>query len=284
MSSPASIDARARMLVWLTVLVGVAGIGAFDYSTGVELRVFPLYYAPISLAAWQLGRSGGLLSAALSSAFWLGSNHLAGLHLSHPGLLFANTLVQAVSFATVGYLIATLRDALARERGLSRTDPLTSLMNTRAFYEGADRVLALCRRKGHPVTLAYVDLDGFKAVNDHLGHPAGDAVLQRVAALLRASTRPSDLCARLGGDEFVVLLPEVGAQDAAVALERLRKTLSETVVSGGAPVTSSIGAVTFTTMPDTLDDMVRAADASMYAAKAAGKNRLRLEVAGGNDA
>jgi diguanylate cyclase (GGDEF)-like protein len=184
--------------------------------------------------------------------------------------------VQAVSFAIVGLLIATLRGSLVRERGLSRADPLTSLLNTRAFYEQAPGALALCRRKGRPVTLAYIDLDNFKAVNDTLGHQAGDDLLRRVSVLLRASTRPSDLSARLGGDEFALLLPELDHGEAGAALERLRSRLADSFDWGRCPVTVSIGAVTFNTVPEHLEDMVKAADSLMYSAKTEGKNRLRL--------
>ena len=167
-----------------------------------------------------------------------------------------------------------------REQGLSRTDPLTSLLNSRAFYEEGDRLLALCRRKGRPITMAYLDLDNFKAVNDERGHQAGDDLLRRVAALLQASIRPSDLAARLGGDEFAVLLPEVGAPDAAVMLERLRSLLADTLGANQPSVSSSIGGVTFVTAPGSVEEMVHQADSRMYLAKTTGKNRVQLEIAG----
>lgn len=258
----------------------MVAIGAIDFFSGVELRVYPLYYAPISYVAWHLGRSAALIAAAISAGLWLGSNLLAGLQFSHQSLWVANTLVQGASFATVGFLIATLKESLTRERGLSRTDPLTSLLNRRAFYEEATRILALCRRKGRPVTLAYIDLDNFKAVNNTLGHQAGDDLLRSVGALLQSSTRPSDLCARLGGDEFAVLLTEADTQGAIVALERLRAQLEKTVAAGTVNVTCSIGALTFVTVPEDMDDMVRQADSRMYSAKAEGKNRLHHEIAG----
>jgi diguanylate cyclase (GGDEF)-like protein len=190
-------------------------------------------------------------------------------------------VLQGASFATVGYLIATLRAGLLRERGLSRTDPLTGLLNGRAFHEEAALVLALCRRKGRPVTLAYLDLDNFKVVNDTLGHQAGDDLLRKVALLLRASTRPSDLCTRLGGDEFAVLLSDADSREAQVALERFRSVLSETTALDRCPVTVSIGAVTFLTVPESLETMLSEADSRMYVAKGEGRNRLRLEVLGG---
>lgn len=275
-----SLQATPRKAtVWLVAVLGIAMIGGIDYYTGVELRVFPLYYAPISLLAWHVGTRSALLAAALSAATWLGFNVLGGLEVSSVGIWIANTFVQGASFATVGFLIASLKGALTRERGLSRTDSLTSLLNRRAFFEDAEPVLSLCRRKRRPVTLAYIDLDNFKTVNDTFGHQAGDDVLCRVGAVLRASTRPSDLCARLGGDEFAVLLTEANADDAAAALQRLRVLLCAATDSVACPISGSIGAVTFLTIPHDMEEMVRAADDRMYAAKAEGKNRLRLEVA-----
>jgi diguanylate cyclase (GGDEF)-like protein len=271
--------AEPAMVVWVTALVGIAAIGGIDFFSGVELRVYPLYYAPISLVAWRTGRSGALAAAALSAASWLVSNFLGGMQFSHPGLWLANTFVHAASFSIVGLLITNLRTSLMRERALSRVDSLTSLLNSRAFHEEAGWILALCRRKARPATLAYIDLDDFKAVNDTLGHQAGDDLLREVAKALRSSTRPSDLCARLGGDEFAILLPEVDSGEATIALERLRARLATTVASGAGPVTSSIGAVTFLPAPGDVGPMVQAADSRMYAAKAAGKNQLRVEVA-----
>lgn len=266
------------LAAWTIGLLGIVVIAGVDYITGIELRVFALYFAPISFIAWHRGRSAALILAGLSAAAWVWSNQLAGRQYTAGFIWVANTVVQGMAFALVGHLIATLRAALMREQGLSRTDSLTSLLNTRAFYEEADRFLALCRRNGRPITVAYLDLDGFKAVNDSLGHQAGDAVLCRVAELLRASIRPSDLCARLGGDEFALLLAEVGPDGAAATLERLRAVLADALRSSRCPVTVSIGAVTFVTMPDTVEDMVRDTDSAMYLAKAQGKNRVHLEV------
>ena len=261
-------------------MLGIAVIGGVDFYSGTELRVFPLYYAPISFIAWYRGGREAFIAAVLCSLSWFGSNLLAGLTFSSDSMWIANTLMQGTSFATVGILIASLRAALIRERGLSRTDPLTSLLNSRAFYEEAARLLALCQRKGRPVTVAYLDLDGFKEINDQLGHQAGDGLLKSLAHVLRASSRPSDLVARLGGDEFVFLFPEVGPQDAAVALERLRAALADTLGFRPGHVTGSIGGVTFLSICEDVEAMVRRADARMYAAKEAGKNRVLLEVVG----
>lgn len=264
------------MLVWAAVGIGIGAIGFIDYISGTELRAYPLYFGPVGLLAWHYGRVGATAAAILSATSWVCANALAGMRFSSEGMWIANTAVHATSFLFVGILIATLRRALANERELSRTDSLTRLRNARAFYEDTGPLIALCRRAGRPVTLAYLDLDNFKTVNDRYGHQAGDALLCTVAQAIRGSVRPSDLCARLAGDEFAVLLPELGEGEAAVALERIRGAVNG--VDAGHGTTASLGAVTFLAAFGSLDAMIQRADTLMYAAKAAGGNRVTLEV------
>jgi diguanylate cyclase (GGDEF)-like protein len=266
------------LTVWGLAAAGIAAIGAVDYATGSEIRVYPLYYAPISFVAWHRGRWGALGAALMCALAWLGSNTLAGMQFSAPAIWIVNTSVHATSFAFVGLLISTLRGGLVRERGLSRTDPLTTLANSRGFYESAGRILARARFTGRAITLAYIDLDDFKAINDTLGHQAGDDLLRGVALRLRDAIRPGDLSARLGGDEFAVLLADVGADDAPTILERVRSSFERTDAPGGIRVTVSIGGVTFVAAPESVERMVQRADAAMYRAKAAGKNRVSLET------
>ncbi len=264
------------------VVGGVLLIAITDFSSGVEVRTFPLYYVPISLAAWYYARAGAVSVSALCALAWLASNQLAGLEYSHPAIWVANTIVQGTSFVTVGLLVASLHAALARERTLSRTDPLCALLNSRAFYEESDRLLALCRRGRRPVTLAYLDLDNFKAVNDRFGHKAGDEVLRAVAKGLQSSIRSADLGARLGGDEFAILLPELSADAVRKTLERLRDTLRQASVDPSGAVTVSMGAVTFLEAPADVETMVQAADSVMYSAKSDGKDRLHLQIISGD--
>jgi len=266
----------------LLTILGVGLVGVIDFASGVELRVGPLYYLPLSLAAWRLGRAWTAAAAGLCTASWLGSNYMAGLDYSGPHIWLVNVAAQGASFVAVGLLIATLKGALVRERELSRTDALTSLLNGRAFYADAARVLALNRRTKRPATVACIDLDHFKKVNDTAGHHEGDRVLRAVAATILRCTRATDLAARMGGDEFVLLLPETGPQEARTTLERLQALLEETLAQTPGPVTASVGGVAFLAMPDDVQTMVQAADRELYAAKAAGKRRVRLEVVGGH--
>jgi diguanylate cyclase (GGDEF)-like protein len=124
------------------------------------------------------------------------------------------------------------------------------------------------------VTVAYVDLDNFKEVNDKLGHPAGDEVLRRIAGALSKSIRRVDVLSRLGGDEFALLLPETGKQEALTVLGRARDNVLATTREDPVPVTVSIGAVAYLRPPHFIDDIVSGADRTMYQAKQQGKNQV----------
>jgi diguanylate cyclase (GGDEF)-like protein len=263
-------------LIAVAAFGGIALVGLVDYGSGVEYRVFPLYFVPLSLAAWHLGRAGAIAAAVAAALSWLTANYLAGMRFSHGFVWVANVTMHTASFTTVGLLIATLRAALQRERQVGRIDGLTHLLNSRAFFEEAERILALERRYRRPVTMVYVDLDNFKHVNDSLGHAGGDDVLRRVAAVLRDCARSSDVTARLGGDEFALLLPETDVAGAAVMLERVRRLLAERFANSAQHITASIGAVSFGEPPEAVEILVQQADAVMYAVKSAGKNRVRV--------
>lgn len=171
-----------------------------------------------------------------------------------------------------------LKESLAKEQELARIDPLTHVANRRAFYEVAEAESARARRYRRPISVAYLDIDDFKRVNDTLGHSTGDALLVSVASTLRSQLRTTDVVARMGGDEFALMLPETDATSAQVVLEKLQRALLETARASDWQVTFSIGAASFVTAPDSLDTMLRLADEELYAIKAQGKNRVSVAV------
>ena len=173
-----------------------------------------------------------------------------------------------------------LKSLLAKEHELARIDPLTTVPNRRAFYEALDKELARSLRYRRPFTIAYVDLDNFKKVNDSLGHAVGDELLVEVAAGLRSNLRVSDYVGRLGGDEFALLLPETDATAAKLVLCKLRLRLLEEMKAHCWQVTFSIGAATFLDPPNSLDAIIRMADETMYAVKAHGKDNVSVSLLG----
>ncbi len=162
---------------------------------------------------------------------------------------------------------------------LATRDALTGLANRRHFFDIAETSLTQTRRYGTPMTVALLDLDHFKHINDTHGHAAGDAVLNAFADVLRESLRDTDTPARVGGEEFAVLLTNTPLSEALIALERIRHTLDETPIQVGdrtVYATVSIGAVQWNANHVDVDGMLAHADAALYAAKRHGRNRVQL--------
>ncbi|MGG5807887.1 sensor domain-containing diguanylate cyclase [Falsiroseomonas sp. CW058] len=167
-----------------------------------------------------------------------------------------------------------LRRAMIQVRSMALTDALTGLPNRPAFREALSRAIARHRRDQQPFSLLYMDLDGFKRVNDVRGHAEGDRVLAGVAEVLRASLRQEDVPARIGGDEFAAVLVGGDGREIPGAAERVRRAVRERMDAHGWPVSASIGAVLFRSPPDDEEEAIAAADELMYGAKAAGRDRV----------
>lgn len=182
--------------------------------------------------------------------------------------------------ATLQMVQKELEISLANERELSRSDPLTGLPNRRAFLEAVEREIQRSGRYDHYFGIAYLDLDGFKKVNDSLGHAAGDAVLVTVAKVLRANLRSTDTVARLGGDEFAVLLPETDPAAAKKVVMKLQDLLRVAMKERGWNVDCSIGLASFFDAPQSVDYVIRSADELMYSVKTHGKGAIAAAIMG----
>lgn len=178
-------------------------------------------------------------------------------------------------------LVIWLHDHSQRKRlenelqRLATTDPLTGLANRRAFFERGQPALEAARRYGQPTSLLMIDVDHFKAVNDRHGHGVGDAMLRLLADRLREVLRQADLIARIGGEEFAALMPQTALEAAQQAAERLREACDGLApdASGGAAISISAGVAEWRS-GETLDHLLERADAALYRAKRAGRNRV----------
>jgi diguanylate cyclase (GGDEF)-like protein len=164
-------------------------------------------------------------------------------------------------------------------RQLSLTDGLTELYNHRCFYQLLEIEVSRCERKGSSFSLAMIDVDNFKKYNDTLGHTEGDDILKRLAWLLKHNARLSDMVCRYGGEEFTIILTETNESASKMAAERFRRIIEEAEFQHqdafpGGNLTISIGLATFPDDSNSGGDLVKKADAALYEAKRAGKNRL----------
>lgn len=186
--------------------------------------------------------------------------------------------MRAIVFGLVAAAFAALRDALRELSALAHSDALTGLANRRAFDTAIELERQRAARFAHPLSVANLDLDGFKALNDQRGHAAGDAVLVEVGRWLGAELRAVDCAARVGGDEFAILLPECGPDAARGLAGRLRDTWQQRAAHHTHGVGISIGIVTFEPPPPSTEAMVAAADAVMYEAKRSGQGTTSHRV------
>ncbi|MGY1727883.1 diguanylate cyclase domain-containing protein [Geodermatophilus sp. SYSU D01062] len=217
--------------------------------------------------------------AALATALL---RSLAGTPLSPGEMLAATAVIAALmvrQYVTVRENARLAADLAAREaqlRHLAFSDPLTGLANRSLFLDRLKHALALHARDMRPVAVVFLDLDDFKAVNDTLGHAAGDELLLRVAERLTGALRGGDTVARLGGDEFAALLEDGGDPLEAAARLTAAMAVPFTVAGRTRAVGASTGVVALTAGDAAVgaDELMARADAAMYAAKRAGKGRV----------
>jgi diguanylate cyclase (GGDEF)-like protein len=263
-------------LVLIAIML-VLILGVLDFWSGFEFSFSLFYLFPVSIAAWFINRRSGFLISVFSSLTWYFSNTLAGEAYSIPAIGYWNAVVRLGFFLVVSVLLVDLREATIHARELSLTDFMTGITNSRAFYQIASTEMRRVKRYGHPFTLAYIDLDNFKQINDSLGHNSGDNVLKVVAGTLKNNLRQTDIVARMGGDEFVVLLPETNQSAAKVTINKLQSLLLKEMHNNQWEVTFSIGVTTLQETSLSLDEVIHLADQLMYSAKSEGKNKIRFD-------
>ena len=203
---------------------------------------------------------------------------LPGFNKDAYGLVvFPATLVAAVVQLVNSWNFLMRYHAECRLEVLSKTDPLTGLLNRRAFYEAFDALLSDHRRASLYLALIYFDSDRFKSINDTYGHSSGDAVLVNLAVTCQSICRRDDLLARMGGEEFVIAFKVDGSEQASIIAERLRKTVEDSIVeSEGHRIqyTISIGLLVEDRNRIDSRELLKLADEAMYQAKEGGRNRV----------
>ena len=264
-------------------LLAVTLLAVADCAVGRDLGLSLFYAVPVFLVARRSGLLAGVglaLAAALAWALaWAFADARGGTSYSLPWIPYWNAATRLGYFA-MAVAAARMRSGLELEAERARRDPLTGLLNRRGFLEAARLEVVRTRRYRHPLTLAYLDCDDFKVVNDTRGHAAGDRLLRTVGHLMLGSVRSLDIPARVGGDEFALLLPETAAPEARETLERFAARLRGELAAQGWPVTFSIGAVTHERPPLSVEAILESADRVMYRAKQRGKDRLEQDVLG----
>jgi diguanylate cyclase (GGDEF)-like protein len=274
------IERTPKAVLLAGMLLLVALLGWTDYLTGIEIAFSVFYFLPVAGAAYFAGFRAGLAVAGASALAWLLADLLGGHLYPSTAVGVWNTTNRLLSFCVLALLLAALRRSYEHERELAHTDPLTGARNRRRFLELVELEIGRAHRFQRVFTVVHLDLDGFKAVNDRMGHGEGDAVLRTIVSTAREMLRKTDVVARLGGDEFAVLLPETDAAGARAAVGKLQRSLSLRMQEHEWPVSCSLGVLTCEDPPGDSDDLMRGVDALTYAAKERGKDTAVFDVVG----
>ncbi|MDA8414121.1 MAG: GGDEF domain-containing protein [Desulfobacteraceae bacterium] len=273
------IEQQSRITRFALSLGLTALLGVIDYSTGdYSFTIF--YLIPIFFAAWFVGNTAGLavcISSFISSIV-TNPDRFMIRNYSVLSKYYWDISLEFFYFILMSLMFSSLKAQFNAERELSRIDHLTNALNRRALCEVLDYEIARNTRHGSPMSIAFIDLDNFKTVNDKMGHAEGDKVLCEVVAAMRGTLRKADTIARVGGDEFVVLLPETGEESAAVVIRKVRDTMLASMARNGWPVTFSIGLVTHEATPESAEEMINQADLLMYSIKGSNKNDILQRV------
>jgi diguanylate cyclase (GGDEF)-like protein len=267
-------SSRSPVTVITVSLFMLALLGWIDYLTG-DYSLIVLYLIPVSLVAWFVTWPSGVLFCILSLVTrFIADQASSSFSLNNAALHYWNLFVEFLFLLIMSLLFSALRRNLDSEKTRASTDPLTGALNRRAFFDIAEYELNRSQRYEHAITMAYIDLDNFKQVNDRLGHAVGDNLLITVTKTIASNIRSTDILSRFGGDEFVILLPETPADAAATFLEKIQFQLNQAMSARDWPVSFSIGAITYPKSPPGVDEVIKKADTLMYEVKRSGKNRL----------
>lgn len=289
------------------VVLVVAAITLFHYSFdsyAMRTVVIAVFQGTICLAIAMtivFGRSDwrshypSLFTIGMAAVIILGHGIRSVIYLSHTGevtsllqpspwnLLFVSAGTFILPVLTFGAVMLVHDTMLARAELVANRDFMTGAWTRRAFFEHAERELLRARRMGRQLSLLLLDVDHFKKINDAHGHAVGDQVLIDLVKRAATVVRAVDYFARVGGEEFAVLLPETSREAAAVVAERMRAVVAQSAADKGRSkislpaYTISIG-VSSARGFESLQDLMRRADAALYAAKAMGRNRAVSEV------
>lgn len=266
---PKSFILPLRLLMFILILI----IAGADYYIGDILSLYLLYLFPIVFLSFNDKRNISLIAAIFSSILWISVDYQLGS--LQPSLIFASieSVSRIIIFTLSAFFISAYRQThLILEQQAFR-DEKTGVYNYRAFLEIGTKELSLISRTQQSATLAYFDMDNFKAINDQYGHSKGDQVLVTFTQLVTSIIRSSDIFARIGGDEFVILFLGSTTEQSLPQIELIQSNFNKTMKKEGFPTTISVGMLNVNNN-DTLELVTQKADYLMYQAKEQGKNKI----------
>jgi diguanylate cyclase (GGDEF)-like protein len=238
---------------------------------------FTLFYEiPIIIVCWYSRTDFAIALAVLCVSEWSFINIIRiGINKGLMVYIF-DILIRLFMYLFIIFILSRLKINSWNEKALARKDNLTGVYNLNGFYELMNLELYKMKRYKKPITLAYLDIDNFKKINDRFGHSSGNDVLVKLTKIIQGNIRKSDFIARLGGDEFIIVYPDMDIQRARIAIDKIRNVVSDQMKSKSLECFLSIGVGIFNNWDKSIDDMISVVDQLMYKVKNSTKNDVLL--------
>lgn len=272
------LDKRPPILIWWLSVLLITVLICLRIVAQNHVDLAPLLVLPVLLSSWYGNKKSGTAIAIFTAiSLLISSWAIDSFHFNDNATIY-DSLVALLTYLLIGIIVMDFRDVHRAEKTAADTDSLTGAYNSRRFYSELTSEIDRSRRYKHMFSLAYIDVDNFKLINDTLGHASGDDLLIELYKCLLIELRSTDIVARIGGDEFICLLPETGQIDAKSAMLKAEKSLIDNMRKNDWDVSFSVGVVTFVQLPDDAYEAVNLADELMYKVKNNTKNAIAYSV------
>jgi diguanylate cyclase (GGDEF)-like protein len=269
------LEHRTKRSIALIAISITIFLGIVDFATGTELHFLLIYLLPIALASWYVNRRSGIYLAVACSLVWLLADSLGGRFHSSAWVAGWNFIMRTGAFVAFSLSQSQFRAKFDLLSEAARKDFLTGLPNGRAFYELTAREIQSTPGL-EPLTLAFIDLAGFKWINHRLGYATGDQMICTIGHAIRQNVPRPDLVGRIGGTSFAVLLPKTASEGANDVLERVHSALKDERRKYAQPVTFFISAVACTNTPRSIAALMHQAESQMTRMKGGTKDLLEI--------
>jgi len=268
---------KKKLIISFSIITLVL-ITCFDFISGGRYAFSVFYVIPVAILSWYIGKRYsvptavfiGFIEAFIKFKDFSDSSSLYYYYL--------NTAISCVTFTAISFAITKCKSIFLNEKTLARVDFLTGIPNWKSFTECVDREIERAKREKQTLSIAYIDCDNFKSINDEYGHDEGNKALQIIAKSMKRNIRKIDYVARVGGDEFVMLLVGANAKNAYAIMDKVKKVLNFEMKSNNYAVTFSVGLSTFEHVPSSAEEMIKVSDFLMYEVKNTSKDSIKSEV------
>jgi diguanylate cyclase (GGDEF)-like protein len=244
MKLPFVVKDEMKLTVYALAFIPVLVLSYIDYLTPEDYSLYIFLAIPVGILTWFFGRKSGIISSIAVTLIHFSSHILEGGLRKMIFFHIWNAAAEILALITIVLILFELKKSLVRETTLARVDHLTGVFNYRAFSELGEYEMNKAARTAQPISVAYIDIDSFKTLNDTRGHNAGNDMLKLLVTLIKSNVRSFDTLARLGGDEFGLLLPAADQNTAGAILRRINESINSNAEVKNAGITLSIGSVT----------------------------------------